>query len=159
MEQKNEHNAIRARRNYEILCRCLDEKGWQYTANAETMTVNIGFLGDDIPMPVVFIVDENCQVLRVASVIPFTVSHEHMIDICLAVTHTNGRLPFGTFVFDMEAGVISYRNSTCFIDGDIGMETIELLTDIACTQIDRFNDLFYAIEKGMLSFEDFISIG
>ena len=60
-------------------------------------------------------------------------------------------------MLDMEHKVLSYRNSTCFVDGEIGAETFDLLIDIACTQIDRYNDRFFALEKGMLTLEDFIS--
>ena len=109
-------------------------------------------------MPIIFEVDENMQLLRVMSALPFTVSQDKYIDLCTAITYTNNHLPFGTFLLDMQHGLLSYRNTTFFVDGDIGAETFDLLVDIVCHQVDRYNDRLYAMEKGLLSLEDYLAI-
>lgn len=148
---------MRTMKVYKALLSFLDQKGWKYSTQEGELIVHLGFVGEDIPMPIIFDVDENVQILKVISIMPFGVSEEHFLDMSMATTYVNSHLPFGTFMLDMEHKVLSYRNSTCFIDGEIGAETFDLLIDVACTQIDRYNDRFFALEKGMLTLEDFIS--
>lgn len=157
MDQNNEQNRIRAVRNFDILCKCLDEKGWEYDADAEKMLVQLGVLGDDFPMPIILIVNEDLQLLSIASLLPFGISRERIVDICLAVTYANCHLTFGAFEFDMDERLISYMNSTCFANGDIGRETVELLINAACADVDRYNDRFFELEAGAITFEEFVS--
>lgn len=158
MSQNDEIKRMRALKVYRDLLSYIDEKGWKCNSDEETLSVIIGFIGEDIPIPINFIVVEDVQVLNVVSALPFKVSQEHFLDMCMAITYTNSHLPIGTFVLDMEQGMLLYRNATCFAEGDIGTETFDLLTDFAFAQVDRYNDRLLAIETGSLSLEDYISL-
>jgi hypothetical protein len=43
-----------------------------------------------------------------------------------------------------------------FLDAELGFETIRYLIFCACATIDKYNDKFLMIAKGMLSLEQFM---
>ena len=72
MSQNDEIKRMRALKVYRDLLSYIDEKGWKCNSDEETLSVIIGFIGEDIPIPINFIVVEDVQVLNVVSALPST---------------------------------------------------------------------------------------
>ncbi|MBR4635456.1 MAG: hypothetical protein IKO51_03740 [Clostridia bacterium] len=77
MSLNDEIKKMRAMKVYKALLSFLDQKGWKYSTQEGELIVHLGFVGEDIPMPIIFDVDENVQILKVISIMPFGVSEEH----------------------------------------------------------------------------------
>lgn len=62
----------------------------------------------------------------------------------------------GSFDFDLSDGSITFRMTASFRESQIGEGLIQYMISCACVMVDKYNDQFLAIDKGVLSITDFI---
>ena len=53
-------------------------------------------------------------------------------------------------------GAIVFRMTASFREGTIGEGLFQYLISCACAMVDKFNDQFLALNKGLMSITDFI---
>ncbi len=143
---------------YATLCSALDNRNWTYEKiedDKEKPAVYFGVGGDDIPMKFFVIVDSRMQIIRVTSPLPFKFCEEKRVEGAIAIGMATSVIANGCFDYDITDGSVAYRITSVFRDSVIGEELINYLINCACALIDRFNDKFLAIDKGVLSVEDF----
>ena len=63
----------------------------------------------------------------------------------------------GSFDYDLSNGAIVFRMTASFRDSVIGEGLFQYLISCSCAMVDKFNDQFLAIDKGLLSIGDFIA--
>ena len=81
-----------AQQVYATMCQALDERNWKYTRFEEDLVVSFGVNGDDLPMNFVLQVDEERQVIRLMSGLPFKMPEDKRVEgaIAAAVTASMG---------------------------------------------------------------------
>lgn len=141
---------------YDTLCAALDHRGWNYEKDEEKLLVHFGVNGDDLPMKFIIFVDEERQVIRLMSPLPFEMSEHKRIDGVLATCAASYGMLCGGFDYDVSDGKIVFRMTNIFTKSQVDEELFAFMIDCSCAMVDKYNDQFLAIDKGMLSVEDFL---
>lgn len=153
----DEKKIAHAREIYGSLCRKLERENWKFRRDDEKLTIDFAISGEDIPMIFLIIVDVERQMLRVLSKMPFNFPEDKRIEGAIATCVATNGLPDGSFDYDISDGAIYFRQTVAFMDCDIGDEMFGYLIWCASTTVDRYNDKFFEISRGLLSISDFIA--
>lgn len=151
MKRKNAVNV------FGTICSMLDAMNYRYDRDEENLTIHCIIRGDDLPMDMIFIVNERRQVVSLFSPMPFKVPEDKIIDMALATTFINDMLVDGSFDVNLSEGKVRFRMTTSFIESILGEEMFTYMMLCASNTVDDYNDKFFMISKGMLSFEKFMS--
>lgn len=142
---------------YKTLCIALNAKNWNYSKNDEKLEVRFTVKGDDLPILIVIIIDNEMQLTRLYSILTFTMKEEKRIDGAITACIASYNLYDGNFDYDITDGKIWFRLAFSFRKSLISEELFWDIIDYACSAVDKYNDKFYAISEGLLSIEDFLS--
>lgn len=145
-----------AKKVYDDLCASLDKREWHYQKHDEDLVVTCGVAGEDIPMQFVLIVDAERQLLRVLSRLPFTVPEDKRMELAIAACAASYGLADGSFDYDIAKGTIDFRLTASFRESKIGDGLFEYLIGCSSYTVDKYNDKFFALCKGLISINDFI---
>lgn len=148
----------RARIVYDTICAALDERDWKYEKDDDELLVHFTVTGDDLPMQFLIFADIDRQLVRLLSPMPFDMSEDKRIEGTIAICHANYGLTDGSFDYDLSDGRISYRMTHSFMDNDISTEIILYMIDFTGAVVDKYNDKFFALNKGFLDIEKFLEV-
>ena len=100
--------------------------------------------------------EEDRQVLRILSPIPVRMPEEKRVEGAIATCVANYGMINGAFDYDMRDGEIRFRLSSGYHNTNLDTEVITYMIACSLSTIDRYNDRFYALAKGMTSLDEFI---
>lgn len=147
-----------AKKVYQTVCSALEERNWTYKKDEEKRAVFFGVTGEDLPMDIVMSVDEDRQLLRIFSPMPYNIPEDKRIDLAVAVCHAAFGMADGGFDYDIAKGSIHFRAAAAFHGSDIGTGLVQYLISLTCAMVDKYNDQFLMVSKGTLSLQDFLSL-
>lgn len=154
-----ENKKILAKEVYNTLCGAIERREWNYEKDEEKLVVYFGVSGDDIPMQFILIVDEERQLIRLMSPIPFNMSEDKRMEGAIATCVASFGMVDGSFDYDLSNGRIAFRMTASFRESVIGEGLFQYMISCACAMVDKYNDQFLAIDKGFMSINDFIAKG
>ena len=146
-----------AQQVYQILCEAIQKREWSFEKDEEKLLVHFCINGSDIPMEIIFVVDAARQLIRLTSPLPFKMSEAKRVDAAIATCAATYIIADGSFDYDIYDGTIVFRMTTSFSESLIGEELIQYMISCTCTIMDKYNDQFLGLDKGVLSTTDFIS--
>ncbi len=146
-----------AKKNYESLCRALDEKEWHYKKYEEDLVISSGIKGKDLPIEFIVSVSPERELVSFLSHLPFSIENSKRIDLALAVCAANYALPDGGFDYNVTNGEISFRLSASYRNSVLNSEIYDYMVMFSCLLIDKYNDKFFMLSKGALDIEAFLS--
>ena len=149
---------VRAHRVYKSLCETLDSLKMHYEKNEEDLSIDCGVQGEDIPMDLTIFVNTDLQIITLLSHLPFMIPEDKRVEMAIATSIVNNRLPDGSFDYDISKGLMFFRMTNSFLESDIGNELFSYMLMISCKIIDDFNDKFLMLSKGIMSVEDFTKL-
>lgn len=149
----------RAKQVYADVCRVFDERNWHYNRHDDDLVVDFVVSGDDIPMQFILDVDVKRQIIRMFSPMPFKMAEDKRLEGAIASCVATYGLPDGSFDYNMADGSLSFRMTASFRDSKIGDKLISYLIDASSAITDNYNDKFLALNKGIMSLEQFIEKG
>ena len=140
------------------LCTTLDNRNWKYKKFPEDLVISFVSMGDDLPMEFVIIVDEERQIIRILSPILIEDNKNNRLDMAIAACAASYGLSDGSFDYNIVNGELFFRLTASFRNSKIGEGLFAYL--IACSGliVDKYNEKFFALSKGILSLEDFLNI-
>lgn len=141
---------------YNTLCAALDEIGWKYKKHDEDLVVNFGVNGEDLPIAFVIVVDDERDLIRCFSGLPFNFPEDKRLDGCVAVSSVNYTMVSGSFDYDISDGSVTFRLINSYKGCTVDQELFTFIVDLTCAVVDKYNDKFFALSKGMISIEDFL---
>ena len=141
---------------YQKLCESMDLLDWKYTKNEDDLVIECSARGDDLPIDLIIKLNVELQILSLFSHLPFTVPEDKRLDFAVVTSIVNNTMVDGAFDYDISDGNIFFRMTNSFLGAELGFETLRYLIFCACTTIDKYNDKFLMIAKGMLSLEQFM---
>lgn len=141
---------------YKTLCAALDARDWRYNKEEDKLLVHFGVNGDDIPMNFIIFADVERQALRLVSPLPFKMSENKRIEGALAACGASYGMADGSFDYDITDGSIRFRMTASFRESLIGEGLIQYFISCACAMVDKYNDQFLALDKDLLSINDFM---
>lgn len=145
-----------AKQVYATLCAAIDRREWNYQKDEEKLVAYFGVSGDDIPMQFILAVDADRQLIRVMSPLPFKMSEAKRMEGAIATCAATYGLADGSFDYDLSDGTIVFRMTASFRESLIGEGLFQYLISCSCAMVDKYNDQFLAIDKGLMSITDFI---
>lgn len=152
-----DNKQILAQQVYGKLISALTSREWTYARDDDRMRVQFDVSGDDFPMRFVMIVDAERQQIRLLSRLPFEMSENKRMEGAVATCVASFMLPDGNFDYNVETGEIGFRVTHVFMDSDISEEVLQYMISWSCAVVDKYNDKFFAIDKGYLTLDDFIA--
>ena len=141
---------------YAKLCESMDMLDWKYTKIEDELKIECSAQGEDLPMELVIKLHPDLQLLNLFSHLPFTVPEDKRLDFAVAISIANNKMVDGCFDYDLSDGHIFFRMTNSFIDVELGFETLRYLIFCSCATIDKYNDKFLMLAKGMFSLEQFM---
>ena len=145
-----------AKQVYNTICEALDNRDWHYGKEEDELLVHFGVNGEDIPMNFILVVDAERQLVRLMSPLAFKMSEDKRVEGALATCAASYGLVDGSFDYDMSDGEIVFRMTASFRESEIGEGLFQYMISCSCATVDRYNDQFLALNKGMLTINDFI---
>lgn len=152
-EKQMEH----AKQVYKTLCDAIVSREWKFDKDEEKLLVYFGVNGDDIPMQFVLVVDAERQLVRLMSPMPYKMSEEKRMEGAIATCAASYGMADGSFDYDLSSGEIVFRMTASFRESLIGEGLFQYMISCACAMVDKYNDQFLAIDKGIMSITDFIT--
>ena len=146
----------RAKKVYATLCEALDERNWKYEKVDDDLLVHFSVNGDDLPIQYIIFVDVDRQLIRLLSHMSFDISEDKRIDGAIATCHATYGLRDGSFDYDLSDGKIVYRMTSAFLDNEVPVSVIQYMIDFTGAVVDKYNDKFFALNKGFLTIEKFL---
>lgn len=155
----DERQMARAKEVYESICSAMDSREYKYTRHDEDLVVTCSFSGDDIPMEFLFIVNAGAEVVSLLSPMPFKVEEDKRVEAALAVAIANYGLVNGSFDYDISDGAIRFRVVSSYRgESKLDGEVFNYMLGIGNYTVDKYNDRFMMLSKGMLDIEKFIEL-
>lgn len=148
--------AIDASKIYNDLRTHLDAIGLKYTRHDDDKVISLGMNGDDLPMDMILAVREKQEVVQLLSPIPSKAPEDKRIDAAVAVNVANNGMVFGSFDYDVSDGEIRWRAVLPYRDAAITKDQVYYLVMVSATTIDKYNDKFLMLNKGMMTLQQFI---
>jgi len=144
----------RDREIYQLMCAALDERGWKYKRNDEDCAVVYGMEGDDLSME--FLISVHNEAVYSYSMIPAKMDEKDRVQGAVAVAFVNNQLSDGCFDYELQTGKIMFRVGYPILDAVPGNALFNHLIDYAGWAVDRYNDGFLMLAKGMIELDAFI---
>lgn len=142
---------------YQTLCEAIERREWNFGKDEEKLLVHFGVNGDDIPMQFILIVDAERQLIRLMSPLPFKMSEAKRMEGAIATCVASFGMADGNFDYDLSDGSIVFRMTASFRESLIGEGLFQYLISCSCAMVDKYNDQFLALDKGIMSITDFIA--
>ena len=155
---KDEAMTLKAKAVYQQLKDALDKREWEYHAVDEDLVIVSDYTGEDFPIQFIFRVDEERQCLTFHTSEFATFEQKDYLDATLAICVANRGMVFGHFDFNMTKGTISYTMSNSFVDSELGEAFFLAMLATAVSTVDRYNDRFIMLSKGLIDFKQFVSL-
>ena len=152
----DENNMALAKQVYETLCAAIEKRDWSFEKEEEALIVHFELNTEDFPMQLILIVDAERQLVRMFSPLPFKISEAKRAEGAIATCAVTFGLADGSFDYDIVDGTIAFRLTASFRDSVIGEGLLQYMISCTCAVVDKYNDKFFALEKGVLGIEDFI---
>ncbi len=146
-----------AKQVYKTLCEAIENRNWKYEKDEEKLLVHFGVNGEDLPMQLILLVDAERQLIRVLSPMPFKMSEEKRMEGSIAACAASYGMVDGNFDFDLKSGDIIFRMTASFLDSEIGEGLFQYMISCSCAMVEKYNDKFLALDKGMISIDDFVT--
>lgn len=141
---------------YQTLCSYIDKKGYKHNKIEEDKVVFFDISGEDIPIEFILMVDEERQLARIISRLPFEVGEDKRLDLAIATVAASYKFTEGNFDFDLKKGKIAFRIAASFRGSTIGEGLFSDLILKTYHTVEKYNDKFMAISKGYMSIQAFL---
>ena len=142
---------------YQTLCEAIENRGWRFEKDEEELLVHFGVNGEDIPMKFILVVDAERQLIRLMSPLPFKMSEGKRVEGAVAACAASYGMADGSFDYDMSDGTVVFRMTASFRESFIGEGLFQYLLSCSCAMVEKYNDQFLALDKGLMSIEDFVA--
>ena len=150
----NSNQTELASKVYNSLCAAIEELNWKYN-KVDSMRISFEVRGDDLPMSFIIKIDEDRQLVRLFSALPFKIKEDKIAEACVAVCAVNYELTIGSFDLDISDGTLVFRVTNSFRSSMISKELLEHIVNYSCAFVDEYNDKFLMLNSS-LSLADFL---
>ena len=146
----------RAEKVFECFCGYLDGKGLKYKKDDFERSIILQITGEDFPITMLVKVEEENGRTFIFSKIPFEIRKEKLADIVLATTYINQVLAIGVFCVDLNDYYCSFESNEIFagLDG-FNFDYAERVIVGALSAVEKYNDMLFDINKGLMSVKEF----
>lgn len=153
----DENKMLLAKQVFQTLCDAIERRKWTFEKNNEELVAHFQVSGDDIPMEFILFIDAERQLIRLLSPIPFKINEAKRMEGAVACCAASFGMADGSFDYNLSDGSIVFRMTASFDGCVIGEGLFQYMISCACAMIDKYNDRFLAIDKGLIDISDFFA--
>ena len=147
---------MQAKRAYATVIAMMDNDNLKYKRDDENLRIDLGFNTDDLDISMKFFVDTERDLVRILSFLPFKFPEDKRVEGAVATCVANHGMVNGSFDYDFSDGEIVFKCVDSYRGGTFTQETAKYMLDIVLGTVDKYNDRFYALAKGMMTLSDFV---
>ena len=152
-----EYKLACAKTVFRQFCDALDARGWNYRANEEELTIRYAVNGEDLEMTFLAWMAVDRELIRLISTMPFKFAEDKRIDGAIVTCAATDGLRQGCFDYDLSDGKINFRIVQTYKDCVLEQSLFDYLIDYPVFIVDKYNDQFFGVNKGMISITDFVN--
>ena len=153
-----DNNDLLAKSVFDTLCAALDHDSWNYKKDAENLRIESGARGEDLPIELNISIQPKSGAVLLLSSIPVTTPEDKRIEMAVAVAVANNGMRWGNFDYHVADGRIFFRMAGSYLGNLLGEEFFKNMLYTGCSTIDRYNDRFLMLAKGLLTLEKFVEL-
>lgn len=146
---------VKAQKMYQTLCDILNDGKVRFEKDDQNLTINFTMTGEDLPMKFFIIINAESELINIFSPIPAKFSSEKLLDGAVAVCQANYTTTYGCFEYDLSNGTILFKMNSSYKDSLISSTVFYALIMVANMCVDKFNDKFLLLAKGLITLETF----
>lgn len=148
----------RAKAIYADLIKMLDKRDWKYDRKDDELTINSGIVTDDFNIEFVVYVDAERELVRYLSRIPVVFPEDKRIEGAIATCVANNGMVNGSFDYSVSTGELYFKLVASYMSGsELSADLLENIILVSSAMVDRYNDRFFGLAKGMMTLEQFIN--
>lgn len=143
---------------YQTLCNMLDNIGWNYERVDDKLMIRSGIKGDDLPIEFLVMVKPRNEVVQFLSALPFNMAEDKRVEGAMAICAANYGLVDGSFDYDLSDGQIVFRLTSSYRQSLLSEALFEYMIMVSASTIDKYNDRFFMLSKGMIDLGKFLEM-
>lgn len=147
---------IQAKRVYETIITMMENDGLKYERDDEKLNIEIGFNTDDLAVKLNFIVDEERELVRVFSLLPFNFPEDKRVEGAVAACIANYGMVNGSFDYDFSDGQTIFRLVNSYKDGCFSEDIARYMLGVSLGTVDKYNDPLFLLSKGEIDITEFL---
>ena len=147
---------MQAKRAYATVIAMMDNDNLKYSRDDENLRIELGFNTDDLDVNVKFMIDEERELVRIFSFLPFKFPEDKRIEGAVATCVANHGMVNGSFDYDFSDGEILFKLVNSYQGDCFSEEAARYMLSVVVSTVDNYNDRFFARAKGMMSLSDFV---
>ncbi|MBR4035985.1 MAG: hypothetical protein IKJ05_04545 [Oscillospiraceae bacterium] len=141
---------------YDNVCHALDKIGLPYNKFEQDLAVTSSVYGEDMLIDFIMAVDNENNLVKFLSRLPFIVTEEKRFDMAIAICTINNKLADGCFDYNIASGDIIFRLSYCFKDSVLNVNVFEQMFYTGIRTVDHYNIKLFNFSEGNIELADFI---
>lgn len=146
-----------AKETFATVCSVLDRMEVHYDKREEDLRALFSARGEDLPLDISIKVDVERQVVLLVSAIPFSIQEDRRLELAVAISAVNYLIIDGCFDYDIKTGDVWFRFTNSFFDSKLDGEVFEYMLHLTFSIVDKYNDKFLMLAKGMISLDKFLA--
>ena len=147
---------MQAKRAYATVIAMMDNDNLKYSRDDENLRIDLGFDTDDLEVKIKFVIDEERELVRIFSFLPFKFSEDKRVEGAIATCVANHGMVNGSFDYDFTDGEILFKLVNSYKGDCFSVEAASYMLSVAVSTVDNYNDRFFALAKGLMSLSDFV---
>ena len=145
-----------AKRAYATVIAMMDSENLKYSRDDANLRIELGFNTDDLDIQMKFFVDTDRDLVRILSFLPFKFPEDKRVEGAVATCVANHGMVNGSFDYDFSDGELLFKCVDSYRGGTFTQETAKYMMNVALGMVDKYNDRFFALAKGMMTLSDFV---
>ena len=147
---------MQAMRAYATVIAMMDDDNLKYARDDENLRIDLGFDTEDLEVKIKFVIDEERELVRVFSFLPFKFPEDKRVEGAVATCVANHGMVNGSFDYDFSDGEILFKLVNSYKGDCFSKEAAGYMLGVAVSTVDNYNDRFFALAKGLMSLSDFV---
>ena len=147
---------MQAMRAYATVIAMMDDDNLKYARDDENLRIDLGFDTEDLEVKIKFVIDEERELVRVFSFLPFKFPEDKRVEGAVATCVANHGMVNGSFDYDFSDGEILFKLVNSYKGDCFSKEAAGYMLGVAVSTVDNYNDRFFALAKGLMSLSNFV---
>ena len=147
---------MQAMRAYATIIAMMDNDNLKYARDDENLHIDLGFDTDDLEVKIKFVIDEERELVRVFSFLPFKFPEDKRVEGAVATCVANHGMVNGSFDYDFSDGELLFKLVNSYKGDSFSEEAARYMLGVSVSTVDNYNDRFFALAKGLMSLSVFV---
>ena len=147
---------MQAMRAYATIIAMMDNDNLKYSRDDENLHIDLGFDTEDLEVKIKFVIDEERELVRIFSFLPFKFPEDKRVEGAVATCVANHGMVNGSFDYDFSDGELLFKLVNSYKGDCFSEEAARYMLGVAVSTVDNYNDRFFALAKGLMTLKDFV---